>query len=295
MHDSATPAPAALGDTPAPRPGLLVADFFSQGPAYRSRRRAGTRDWLLTFTVGGQGRYRCAGQEFGCGAGDVMLLQPGTPHDYGADPAVARWDFYWAHFLPRPAWLAWLFWDELAPGLRKVSVADGGARTRLAAVFDRLLCDAISPEPWGERLAENALEEAILLIAHEHGRSTQHVADPRVSQVIQELNRRYREPLTVADLAATVNLSPSRLAHLFREAAGEAPIQMLLRLRLRQAARLLEFSTLSVAEIAVEVGFESPFYFSRQFHRQFGVSPTAYRARPDGEDRSLPTQETQRR
>lgn len=282
MHDPAASPSDAPADTPAPQPGLLVADLFAQGPGYRSRRRRGTQDWLLTFTIGGQGRYRCAGQEFGCAAGDAMLLHPGAPHDYGTEPTVGRWDFYWAHFLPRPAWTTWLLWDELAPGLSQVRVGDPTATGRIAAAFDRLLCDVIGPEPWGERLAENALEEAILLIAQAHNRSARRVADPRVSQVIQELNRRYREPLTVADLAATVHLSPSRLAHLFREATGEAPIQMLLHLRLRQAARLLEFSTLGVAEIAAEVGFESPFYFSRQFRRQFGVSPAAYRAQRSG-------------
>ena len=282
MHDPAVLVFGMPDDTPAPRPGLLVADLFSQGPAYRSRRRAGTRDWLMTFTLGGGGRYRCAGQEFGCAAGDVMLLQPGTPHDYGTDPVAGRWDFYWAHFLPRPAWAAWLLWSEMTPGLRKVRVADTAARGRIAAVFDRLLCDINGLEPWGERLSENALEEVILLVAHEHGRPTQQAADPRVAQVLQELNRRYREPLTVTELAAAVHLSPSRLAHLFRTAVGEAPIRMLLRLRLRQAARLLEHSTLSVSEIAAEVGFESPFYFSRQFRQQFGVSPTAYRAQPRG-------------
>jgi AraC family transcriptional regulator of arabinose operon len=268
------------GDTPAPRPGLLVADLFSQGSAYRSRRRAGTRDWLLTFTIGGRGRYRCAGQEFVCAAGDVMLLQPGTPHDYGTDPAAGQWDFYWAHFLPRPAWAAWLLWDEATPGLRRTHVAAAADRARLGAVFDRLLCDAVGPEPWGEHLAENALEEAILLIVQAHGRAADRPLDDRVARALQEINRRYREPLTVAELAAAVHLSPSRLAHLFRAATGEAPIQMLLRLRLRQAARLLEYSTLNVAEIAAEVGFDSPFYFARQFRRQFGVSPTAYRVQP---------------
>lgn len=282
MHDPAMSALGAPSDTPAPRPGLLVADLFSQGPGYRSRRRQGTQDWLLTFTIGGQGRYRCAGQEFVCAAGDAMLLHPGTPHDYGTDPAAGRWDFYWAHFLPRPTWTAWLLWDELAPGLHKARVGDSATAGRIAAVFDRLLCDVVGSEPWSERLAENALEEAILLIGHAHSLSARRVADPRVAQVISELNRRYREPLTVADLAATVHLSPSRLAHLFQEATGQAPIQMLLHLRLRQAARLLEFSTLGIAEIAAEVGFASPFYFSRQFRRQFGVSPTAYRAQRSG-------------
>ena len=54
-------------------------------------------------------------------------------------------------------------------------------------------------------------------------------------------------------------------------------MQALLSVRMRQAARLLEYSTLGVAEIAAEVGFESAFYFSRQFRARFGVSPTSYR------------------
>ena len=47
---------------------------------------------------------------------------------------------------------------------------------------------------------------------------------------------------------------------------------------MRQAARLLAFTTRDVDEIAGDVGFNSAFYFSRQFHRRFGMSPRAYRA-----------------
>ena len=284
MHDPAidvptlpadTPAPPV--DTPAPPPGLLVADFFSQGAAYRSRRRMGTRDWLITFTVAGRGLYRLAGQEFGCGPGDVMLLQPGAPHDYGTGLEAGRWDFYWAHFLPRPTWNPWLLWRELASGLRSVAIGEHAPRRRIEEVFARLLRDVSAIDAWGERLAENALEEVILLVASENARSSGEIVDPRVAQVVHEISRRYREPTTVAELAEHVHLSPSRLAHLFKEAVGESPIQMLLRLRLRQATRLLEYSTLSVAEIAVEVGFDSQFYFARQFREQFAMSPTGYR------------------
>ena len=284
MHDPAievsAPAggrPAPPGDTPAPPPGLLVADFFSQGAGYRSCRRMGTRDWLITFTVAGRGLYRLAGQEFGCGPGDMMLLQPDAAHDYGTESETGRWDFFWAHFLPRPTWNPWLLWRELASGLRSVTVQEVSTRRRIEDVFARLLRDVSAIDPWGERLAENALEEVILLVAGENARSSGEIVDPRVAQVMHEISRRYREPTTVAELAEHVHLSPSRLAHLFKEAVGESPIQMLLRLRLRQAARLLEYSTLSVAEIAAEVGFDSQFYFARQFREQFAMSPTGYR------------------
>jgi AraC family transcriptional regulator of arabinose operon len=277
MHDPAVEVSALRGDTPAPLPGLLVADFFSQGAGYRSRRRMGTRDWLITYTVVGRGLYRLAGQEFGCGPGDVMLLQPGAPHDYGTQPETGRWDFFWVHFLPRPTWNPWLLWRELASGLRTLAVGEDSMRRRIEEVFGRLLRDVSALDPWGERLAENALEEVILLVAAENARSSGEVIDSRVAQVVHEISRRYREPTTVAELAEHVHLSPSRLAHLFKEAVGESPIQMLLRLRLRQAARLLEYSTLSVAEIAAEVGFDSQFYFARRFREQFAMSPTGYR------------------
>jgi AraC family transcriptional regulator of arabinose operon len=51
-----------------------------------------------------------------------------------------------------------------------------------------------------------------------------------------------------------------------------------IRLRLNQAARLLEHTVDDIGAIAREVGFSSPYYFSRQFRRHFGMSPRQYRA-----------------
>ena len=53
-----------------------------------------------------------------------------------------------------------------------------------------------------------------------------------------------------------------------------------IQLRLNQAARLLEHTVDDIGAIAREVGFGSPYYFSRQFRRHFGMSPRRYRAKP---------------
>jgi AraC family transcriptional regulator of arabinose operon len=50
-------------------------------------------------------------------------------------------------------------------------------------------------------------------------------------------------------------------------------------LRLREAARYLVFTSRLVGDIARDVGFADPFFFTRQFTAFFGVSPSAYRAR----------------
>src|SRR5205807_3225926 len=85
-------------------------------------------------------------------------------------------------------------------------------------------------------------------------------------------------PNTPGTLAREVDLSPSRLAHLFKQELGDSVTNTVLILRLRRAARLLEYTSRRVGAIAEDVGFSSAFYFSRQFHRHFGLSPRAYRA-----------------
>jgi AraC family transcriptional regulator of arabinose operon len=51
-----------------------------------------------------------------------------------------------------------------------------------------------------------------------------------------------------------------------------------IRLRSNQAARLLEHTVDDIGAIAREVGFGSPYYFSRQFRQHFGISPRQYRS-----------------
>jgi AraC family transcriptional regulator of arabinose operon len=267
MHDPATPAPP---------PGILVADHFQQPIGYSARRPNGTRDWLVTFTLSGEGRYRLGANEWRCGAGDVVLLPPGVAHDYGTASAEEPWNFFWAHFLPRPAWLTWLRPGEA--GVQTYVLADAPARQRAARAFERLLADARALGGWRAELAANALEEVLLLVLS-HSDAAAPALDPRVAAVVERLGQLRGEPLSVPALAHQVGLSPSRLSHLFKQQVGNSIVEAALAVRLRQAARLLAFTAHPVAAIAHEVGFQSAFYFSRQFKAYYGQSPTVYRRR----------------
>lgn len=88
---------------------------------------------------------------------------------------------------------------------------------------------------------------------------------------------RYFEPLTVADLAAALEMSPPHFSRRFRQTFGETPHQYLLTRRLERAAALLRTSDWSVARICFAVGWNSVGSFTTSFHRMFGQTPTAYR------------------
>jgi AraC family transcriptional regulator of arabinose operon len=283
MPDLAVPE-----DTPAPPFGVLLADYFEQPPGYSVRRAAGTRDWLITYTTGGEGRYRLGGAQVPARPGDVVLLAPGAPHDYAtvADQppgADAPWCFFWAHFIPRAGWLVWLKLPPAGDGLSTLSIRGAETRERVAAAFRRLVEAGGERRPFGAELAANALEEALILIARQGQPPAPRFSDPRVDQAQGFLETHYQQPLSLQEIAARVALSPWRLAHLYKQQTGQTILQSLTQLRLQQAARLLAYTSRTVAEIAADVGFESPFYFSRLFKRAYGQSPLQFRGSVNSE------------
>jgi AraC-like DNA-binding protein len=84
-------------------------------------------------------------------------------------------------------------------------------------------------------------------------------------------------PRRISDLAAELNLSESRLQHLFKQITGLGLGQRLTEQRLQKAALLLTHSRLRIKEIAASVGYEHTSSFTRAFERRFAQTPLAYR------------------
>jgi transcriptional regulator GlxA family with amidase domain len=84
---------------------------------------------------------------------------------------------------------------------------------------------------------------------------------------------------TSRDLAARIQVSPSRLRRLFKQETGMCMGEWLAEQRLQRAAHLLVNSYLSVKEITHSVGYEHPSSFIRAFERRFTQAPSSYRAR----------------
>jgi transcriptional regulator GlxA family with amidase domain len=109
--------------------------------------------------------------------------------------------------------------------------------------------------------------------------------DPRIAAIIDRMRTDLHRPLSIAELAAGVNLSASRLIHLFRAETGVPPARYLRDLRLRRARAELQRTFLSVKQVMFQVGFSDPSHFSRAFKQQYGVSPRALRGRARDERR----------
>jgi AraC-like DNA-binding protein len=101
--------------------------------------------------------------------------------------------------------------------------------------------------------------------------------DARAETVRRSLAAAVASTSSLATTASSVNLSASRLRHLFRESFGFPPRTFRSSARFLRAAELLNGSHLTIKEIAAEVGIGSQSYFSTHFRSLFGRSPTAFR------------------
>lgn len=263
-----------------PPGSTMLTGHFRRGNDYGTVRPQGSDDWLIIDTVAGGGRF--AGGGFATRAGDVVLLRPGHPHDYRTDPACGTWDLVWAHVLMRDAWLDLIAWPEPVPGLLHLRLA-GAAHAAVTACLDEADTWARGAAPQRERLALNAIERALLLAAQANPHAPGGRRDPRLVEAQDLMLADLAAPLSVQALARRVGLSPSRFAHRFRAEVGDSPGRWLEGERLRRAAALLDATTRAIADIAVEVGFPDPFYFSQRFRRWAGLSPRAWRRRGAGE------------
>lgn len=100
----------------------------------------------------------------------------------------------------------------------------------------------------------------------------------RIQNVCEAIEADYKRAWTIGSLAELVNLSPSRLRHLFKAEVGKTPAQFLKEVRLREAALLLSETFLSVKEIMNRVGFIDESHFGHEFKKAYGLAPSKYRS-----------------
>jgi AraC-like DNA-binding protein len=128
---------------------------------------------------------------------------------------------------------------------------------------------------WHRHTAPDRWKEAVDRICASVARPTNvPSSDSRIEHVLELVHAREGQAIRLADAAAAVNLSPSRLSHVFVEQAGLPFRRYLLWIRLINAVALMPTSG-SLATAAHRAGFADSAHLTRTFHRMFGMAPSA--------------------
>jgi AraC-like DNA-binding protein len=260
----------------------------------RGTGHAHTHDFLvLTYFERGGGTLRLDGREWPVNDGDVFVIAPGEVVAVG-DAAGLAGATAWSVFFPAEvlepqtpgAFLSWRAHPLLFPFLGRSA---GGAQ--------RLRVPPDERDEWSVRIAaiERELQdrrdgssEAILAhltlllvsvsrLAADVGDDLRLRDEPLLAAVFDAIEQRYGEPISLADLAEAVGLTPGHLTTVVRRKTGRTAQQWITERRMAEARGLLSATDVTVEAIAGRVGYRNASYFIKQFKHAHTVTPAAWR------------------
>lgn len=99
-----------------------------------------------------------------------------------------------------------------------------------------------------------------------------------ILQILDYLNKNYHKSITLKSISESINYSESYISHIFSKEVGLTITEYLTKIRVENAAALLENTSLKIYEISSKVGFQTVEHFSRSFKKCIGVSPKQYKS-----------------
>lgn len=208
-------------------------------------------------------------------AGTMFLLFPGEWHTYCPDPTTG-WKQYWIGF----------------KGINiDVRVKNGFLKKEDPIFHVGINNDIISlyQQAINTAMDENAHFQLMLAGIANHLLGMMYCLDRnrhlnKNRALVEQINKAQvwmqedlEEPLTIQEIAHKLGMSYSLFRKSFKDYAGLSPAKYLQDIRLQRARELLRTTDLSVKEIAYRLHFETPDYFSAQFRKKVGVSPSQFR------------------
>jgi len=250
--------------TPIPR--------LAQGGRWRVEAMRSYSSNLLLWFTRGQGRITVAGTTRGYGAHNAVFIPSGTMHGFEVSTQV----FGTAVFIPR----------DMAHPLPVLPVhlriRDSGSQSEVTGILDNL-----------QRELDGAMPERVRAVHHHTGllnvwlnrQILLHAEDSKVPDAAARLTTRFAEMIeakfqsgmNVAQYATALGVTPTHLSRVCNQACGRPASTLLNDRIIFEARRLLKETKTPIQQVAADLGFTSPAYFTRAFQHHTGQTPSAFR------------------
>ncbi len=236
----------------------------------------------LFYVVDGKGEFNIQGQRFPVKANDFVIINPQVEHTELSSPDEPLEYIVLG--------IKGLSFSNLTP------VSEGGhpfsffnlrdEQKDILRYLNAMVQEATSQSMSYELVCHNLLEILLIkILRHQHfdlevGKQSKATKD--ISFIKHYLETYYHESIQLEDLASMTHLSRFYISHSFKKEIGMSPMEYLIDIRIKESKILLRTTNYSISQVADIVGFTTPTYFSKQFRKSTGISPTDYREQFQG-------------
>lgn len=150
----------------------------------------------------------------------------------------------------------------------------------ILALTGKLEIELNERQPGCQFAATALFMQIMIYLARTIGGKVENTRSPHIgiSRTIEYLHKHFTEKVSIEKLAENAGLSMSSLLRHFKRINGSSPKEYLIELRINYACELLDTTRLSIDEIAFSAGFNDSNYFSREFRKATGETPSKYRS-----------------
>ncbi len=255
-----------------------------KGVRLQSEDHYHSHDYIeMAFVLSGKSRMLIDGAMHEISEGDLIVLNPGVKHEaiiIEGNPNPSTEFFvgfsdihlrnYPENFLPLPT-------------------PDSCVFHTTGQLYQKLfkLCASMEAENSSRRqghyeMMKSYLVQMLLLIIREQYEPLKHTEGYNfsalnkkdiVEQILNYFEDHYNEKISLDQIAENMYLSPFYISKIFKSETGNTPIGHLINIRLEKARELLQAGG-SIQEVALAVGYEDAYHFSKLFKKRYGISPS---------------------
>jgi AraC-like DNA-binding protein len=256
---------------------LYITDIgFYPRAAYHYRERpSGTSQNILIYCTEGKGWLEVPSGKYNVNPNEFLIIPADMPHKYGADDDNP-WTIHWVHFkgVNAPSFAS------LLSRQFKDYVSYSPFLDERAKIFDSIYQSLESGYSL-DNLTYCSVSFSYFLASFcftDKFASAHHTIEKDAVDIsIEYMQNHLDVPLTLEELASSINLSVSHFSSIFRKKTGYSPVVYFNHLKIQHACRYLQFTSLRINEISSKLGIDDAYYFSRMFTKIMGISPNEYR------------------
>lgn len=215
------------------------------------------------------------------GSGRIYLHEHGVIDTIADTLLVTNWDNIQRYHCKSSAWNFWWFEFSVAgpmhfPLHRLMNIP---SQQEDNADFEQTFT-CLRRQPFAQRSLASATFAKMLYrwIANLQESQKRSPYQKQIDRIIDMMYSKLAVGWTVAEMAEEVSMSERNFRKIFSQSTGQSPKIFYNNIRLAMAKELLRLGIYTVSQIASQLGFSSPFHFSKAFKEHFGVAPSKFRS-----------------